>query len=107
MYGVRRGRDAGYQCPPDNPLPGIEECTCSLRNVIDALYVLSGKWKLPLILSLVQSSKRFNKIQNEVAGITPKVLANELKHLELNGFITPNVYPSTPVTMRMQQLLQD
>lgn len=80
-------------------LPGIAECADSLKNVIDALYVLNGKWKLPLILSLVQSSKRFNEIQNEVAGISSKILAKELKHLELNDFITRNVYPTTPVTI--------
>lgn len=80
-------------------LPGIEECAGSLRNVIDALYVLNGKWKIPVILSLMQSSKRFNEIQNDVSGISPKILANELKHLELNDFITRNVYPTTPVTI--------
>lgn len=80
-------------------LLGIAECADSLKNVIDALYVLNGKWKLPLILSLVQSSKRFNEIQNEVAGISSKILAKELKHLELNDFITRNVYPTTPVTI--------
>ena len=83
----------------NDSLPGIEECAGSLKNVIDALYVLNGKWKLPLILSLVQSSKRFNEIQNDVEGISPKILANELKHLELNDFITRNVYPTTPVTI--------
>jgi len=83
----------------DDTLPGIEECTGSLKNVIDALYVLSGKWKIPLILSLVQSPKRFNEIQNDVSGISPKILANELKHLELNDFIKRNVYPTMPVTI--------
>ncbi len=76
-----------------------DECTGSLRNVLDALYVLNGKWRLALILSMVQSSKRFNEIQHDIAGISPKVLANELKDLELNGFITRNVYPTTPVSI--------
>ncbi|WP_443945753.1 winged helix-turn-helix transcriptional regulator [Pedobacter sp. AW1-32] len=76
-----------------------EECNSSLANVMDALYVLNGKWKLPLILSLMHSSKRFNEIQQELKGISPKVLANELKDLELNDFIKRNVYPTTPVTI--------
>jgi DNA-binding HxlR family transcriptional regulator len=78
---------------------GKEECAGSLKNVLDALYVLNGKWKLALILSLVQSSKRFNEIQNEVTGISSKILAKELKDLELNDFITRNVYPTTPVSI--------
>lgn len=78
---------------------GKEECAGSLRNILDALYVLNGKWKLALILCLVQSSKRFNEIQHEITGISPKVLAKELKDLEQNYFITRHVYPTTPVTI--------
>lgn len=74
------------------------ECAQSLRNVIDAMFVLNGKWKLALILCISQSPKRFSEIQNEVP-ITPKVLANELKHLELNNFIKRKVFPTTPVTI--------
>jgi DNA-binding HxlR family transcriptional regulator len=81
------------------PLPGHEECVHSLRNVQDTLYVLNGRWRLAMILCLVQSSKRFNEIQHTLAGISAKVLAKELKDLELNGFITRNVYPTTPVSI--------
>ena len=83
----------------DEQLPGKVQCAGSLKNVLDALYVLNGKWKLALILSLVQSSKRFNELQQEVTGISSKVLAKELKDLELNDFVTRNVYPTTPVTI--------
>ncbi|MFZ0598137.1 MAG: helix-turn-helix domain-containing protein [Flavobacterium sp.] len=83
----------------DEVIPTKEECTGSLRNIIDALYVLNGKWKIPLILSLIQTPKRFNEIQKEVTGISPKILAKELKDLELNDFIKRNVYPTTPVTI--------
>lgn len=83
----------------NQPLPGKEECAGSLKNVLDALYVLNGKWKLALILSLVQSSKRFNELQYEVSGISSKVLAKELKDLELNDFIKRNVYPTQPVSI--------
>lgn len=80
-------------------LPDSEECAGSLKNVLDALYVLNGKWKLALILCLVQSSKRFNEIQHELGGISAKVLAKELKDLELNDFISRKVYPTTPVSI--------
>lgn len=80
-------------------LPSNEECAGSLKNVLDALYVLNGKWKLALILSLVQSSKRFNEIQHAISGISSKVLAKELKDLELNDFIKRNVYATTPVSI--------
>ena len=83
----------------DEPQVSKEECASSLKNVLDALYVINGKWKLPLILCLIQSSKRFNEIQNEVTGISSKVLANELKDLELNDFIKRSVYPTTPISI--------
>lgn len=78
---------------------GSSECAGSLKNVIDAMYVLNGRWKLALILCLVQSPKRFGEIQNEITGISPKVLSNELKDLELNYLISRTVYPTTPVSI--------
>lgn len=80
-------------------LPTNEECAGSLKNVLDALYVINGKWKLAVILCLVQSSKRFNELQHEITGISSKVLAKELKDLELNDFITRKVYPTNPVSI--------
>ena len=76
-----------------------EECVGSLKNVIDAMYVLNGKWKLAVIICLMQSSKRFNEIQHKITGISSKVLAKELKDLELNDFVIRNVYPTTPVSI--------
>lgn len=83
----------------NNTLPSNTACADSLKNMLDALYVLNGKWKLAVILCLVQSPKRFNEIQNEITGISSKVLAKELKDLELNDFIIRKIYPTTPVSI--------
>ena len=83
----------------EEAVPTAEECAGSLRNILDALYVLNGKWKIALILCLVQSPKRFNEIRKEIKGISPKILAKELKDLELNDFVTRTVYPTTPVSI--------
>lgn len=83
----------------EKTLPSKEECSGSLKNVFDAMFVLNGKWKLPIVLCLMHSPKRFNELQKEIKGISPKVLANELKDLELNFLITRNVYPTTPVSI--------
>lgn len=83
----------------NEPLPNKVECAGSLRNVLDALYVINGKWKLAVILCLMQSPRRFNEIQQEITGISAKVLAKELKDLELNDFIKRIVYPTTPVSI--------
>ncbi|RLJ77603.1 winged helix-turn-helix transcriptional regulator [Pedobacter alluvionis] len=76
-----------------------ETCTASLNAVKDALYVLNGKWKLPLIISLQEGPQRFNEIQKSLGEITPKILSKELKDLELNEFVIRKVYSTTPVTV--------
>ncbi|MBC6108958.1 winged helix-turn-helix transcriptional regulator [Pedobacter fastidiosus] len=74
-------------------------CTASMTAVKDALYVLNGKWKLPLIVSLQDGPMRFNEIQKALEDITPKILSKELKDLELNEFVIRKVFPTTPVTV--------
>lgn len=76
-----------------------EACTASLNAVKDALYVLNGKWKLPLIISLQEGPQRFNEIQKSLGEITPKILSKELKDLELNEFVVRKVFSTTPVTV--------
>jgi len=76
-----------------------ETCSASLNAVKDALYVLNGKWKLPLIISLQSGPKRFNEIQKSLGEITPKILSKELKDLELNEFVIRKVFSTTPVTV--------
>lgn len=76
-----------------------EVCNRHIIAVKDALYVLNGKWKLPLIIALSDGPKRFNEIQRALEDITPKILSKELKELELNEFVERKVYPTTPVTV--------
>jgi DNA-binding HxlR family transcriptional regulator len=80
-------------------VPAKQECTSKVRYISDALYVLNGKWKLPLIFTLRQSPLRFNEILKLIEGITPKVLAKELRDMEINEFIVKKVHPTTPVTV--------
>jgi DNA-binding HxlR family transcriptional regulator len=77
-------------------------CTHSLNAVRDTLYVLGGKWKLPVILVLKYGPRRFTDLQRQVEGITPKLLSKELKELEVNGFIVRRVHPTTPVLIEYE-----
>jgi len=76
-----------------------EACKASVNAVRDALYVVNGKWKLPMLVSLMNGPKRFKELQRDLEEITPKVLSKELRDLELNGFVTRTVYDTTPVTV--------
>ena len=76
-----------------------EVCNQSINAVRDTLYVLSGKWKLPIIIALSVGPTRFKDLQRGLEDITPKVLSKELKELELNDFVTRTVYATSPVTV--------
>jgi DNA-binding HxlR family transcriptional regulator len=75
------------------------ECKKNLLPVKDALDILSGKWKLPIIIALTFGNKRFKEMQREIEGITPKMLSKELKELELNQLVKRTVYDTLPVTV--------
>ncbi|GAA3935743.1 transcriptional regulator [Chitinophaga oryziterrae] len=76
------------------------ECNGALAAVGDALYAIGGKWKLRIIIALSDGSKRFNELQRSIPGISATVLSNELKDLEMNGFISRKVNAeATPVVV--------
>ncbi len=73
------------------------KCNQKLVAVGDALYVIGGKWKIRIIIALSEGNHRFNELQRTIEGISAKVLSNELKDLELNGFVKRTVHDKTPV----------
>jgi DNA-binding HxlR family transcriptional regulator len=72
-------------------------CTGILKPVRDSLDVLSGKWKLPIIIALTFGEKRFTEIALEVQGITDRMLSKELRDLELNGLVVRNIQDTYPI----------
>lgn len=76
-------------------------CGESLSAVEDAIYVIGGKWKLKIIIVLQElGNVRFNDLQRTIGGISARVLSNELKDLELNGFVKRVVHSEkTPVVV--------
>ena len=72
------------------------ECPHLLLPVRDALEVLSGRWKIPIIILLTFGNKRFKQIVNEISGLTDKSLSKELKDMEANKLIKRTVYDTFP-----------
>ena len=56
----------------------------------------------PVISALREGGTRFNELQRTIPGISAKVLSNELKELELNGFVKRNVFTGTPVVVEYE-----
>jgi len=65
----------------------------------DTIYVIGGKWKLPIINSICNGNKRFREIERSIPGITTRMLSRELKEMEANQVIRRTVYDTTPITV--------
>ncbi len=79
--------------------------SCSTEFVLainDTLNVMNGKWKLPIIGTLMFGKKRFKELERLIPRITPRMLSKELKELELNGMVRRTVYDSIPVTVEYE-----
>jgi len=73
------------------------ECKNMILPVRDALDVLNGKWKLPIIIALTFGKKRFNEMAKEIPNITSRMLSKELRELEMHHLVKRTVYDAIPV----------
>lgn len=73
------------------------DCMETILPVRDTLDVINGKWKIPIIISVGVGNDRFTDIQESIPGITPKVLAKELKDLEQHQLIKRIIIEDYPV----------
>ncbi len=73
------------------------DCMETLLPVRDTLDVINGKWKIPIIISISVGNDRFTDIQESIPGITPKVLAKELKDLEQHKLLKRIVIEEYPI----------
>ncbi|WP_202912446.1 winged helix-turn-helix transcriptional regulator [Sphingobacterium olei] len=68
----------------------------------DTLDVINGKWKIPIIISVGVGNDRFTDIQESIPGISPKVLAKELKDLEQHKLLRRIIIDEYPVKISYQ-----
>jgi len=62
-----------------------------------ALAVAGGRWKLLILWVLSnQGTKRFGELRRAVAGISEKMLIQELKELELDGVVSRRDFKEVP-----------
>lgn len=70
--------------------------------VNDTINVIQGKWKMPIIGSLLFGKKRFKELGREIPKITPRMLSKELRDLEINGIISRTVHDTIPVKVEYE-----
>lgn len=62
------------------------------------LSIIDGKWKLIILWHLGnKGTKRFGELKSLIPGITPKMLANQLRELEEDLIVHRKVYPVLPL----------
>ena len=76
------GKDAAENCP--------------IRQVLSKV---TGKWSILIVLCLEDGALRFGALKRTVGDITQRVLTENLRSLERDGFITRSVDPGPPVAV--------
>lgn len=68
----------------------------------DTLYVIGGKWRIPIINSICNGNRKFREIERSIPGITRRMLSMELKDMELNKLVKRTVYAGPPVQIEYE-----
>jgi DNA-binding HxlR family transcriptional regulator len=80
-----------------------EKCNAaSVMAVKDTLDVISGKWKLPILGSLIDGERRFKELERNIPKITARMLSKELRQLEMNQLVKRTVYDTMPATVEYE-----
>lgn len=83
------------QTLPLDPLQAGVDCTaeCPVQRAAE---VLSGKWTTLLVRELLAGTRRYSELQYALLGVSPKILAQRLRMLEVEGLVARKVYPVVP-----------
>lgn len=71
-----------------------EKALCPIRNV---LAKINGKWQPLIVLSLEDGSLRFSGVKRAIGDVTQRVLTENLRSLERDGYLNRTVRPGPPV----------
>ena len=72
-------------------------CLEQMLPIRDALEIVGGKWKILILTAIMQGNHRFKEIERSIPKISPKVLAKELKDMEMHQLIKRVVHEEYPV----------
>jgi DNA-binding HxlR family transcriptional regulator len=64
-----------------------------------ALERVGDRWSLLLVEALLDGPRRFNELQDGVAGIAPNILTDRLRRLEREGVVLARPYSDRPLRM--------
>jgi DNA-binding HxlR family transcriptional regulator len=72
---------------------GDERAECAIRNVLDRI---GDRWSVLVLCELEQGTLRFTALKSRIGDISQRMLAQTLRKLEQDGFVSRRVYPTIP-----------
>ncbi len=60
------------------------------------LAMIGGRWKIPILFHLLAGRKRFSDLSRAIAGVTQKMLTQQLREIEHNGFVERQIFAQVP-----------
>lgn len=70
---------------------------CSPGCAVEAtLQFIDGKWKGVILWHLLAETLRFNQLRRLLPSVTQRMLTNQLRELEQDGFVTRRIYAEIP-----------
>ncbi|NSY39466.1 helix-turn-helix domain-containing protein [Leisingera sp. ANG59] len=69
---------------------------CPIRQVLSQV---TGKWQMLIVLVLEDGALRFGALRRTIGDVTQRVLTENLRKLERDGYITRSVDPGPPVAV--------
>ena len=78
-------------------------CRFRINAVKDSMDILTGKWKVHILGTLLYAGKmRFMDLQREIGKIGAKMLSKELRDLEMNRLVKRSVLETKPITVEYE-----
>ncbi len=75
------------------------DATCDQAcPVATAHEILGGKWTTLIFRELLSGPQRYSAMMRALSGISPKMLADRLKMLEVRGLVRRTQFPTIPPT---------
>lgn len=66
---------------------------CPIRDILDRI---GDRWSLLVLWSLADGPRRFTALRRNIADISQRMLAQTVRRLEQDGFVSRTVTPTVP-----------
>ena len=66
---------------------------CPIRDVLDRI---GDKWSTLVLHALSDGKRRFSELRRDIPDLSQRMLAQTLRRLEQDGYLTRTVYPTVP-----------